>query len=35
MTDIDDAWAAVHAATPPRWYVGQPMEATGGADLGT
>jgi len=23
MTDLGDAWAAVHAA---RWYVGQPME---------
>jgi len=26
LTDLDDAWAAAHAATPPGWYVGQPME---------
>ncbi len=24
MSDLEDAWAQVHAATPTGWYVGQP-----------
>ena len=24
MTDLEAAWAAVHDATPPGWYVGRP-----------
>jgi len=25
-TELEDAWAAPHAATPPGWYVGRPSE---------
>lgn len=24
MTDLEDAWDALHAATPRGWYVGRP-----------
>jgi hypothetical protein len=34
MADADltlaDAWEAVHAATPPHWYVGRPSQRHGG-----
>ena len=26
MSDLEEAWTAVHANTPEGWYVGQPME---------
>jgi len=26
MTDLEDAWSAVHDATPAGWHVGRPSE---------
>lgn len=28
--DLEDAWAALHAATPLGWYVGRPGQRHGG-----
>jgi hypothetical protein len=30
MNDLDDAWEAVHAATPVGWLVGRPGQRHGG-----
>lgn len=30
MTDLEDAWGLLHAATPPGWYVGRPGQRHGG-----
>ena len=27
---LNDAWAELHAATPPGWYVGRPGQRHGG-----
>jgi hypothetical protein len=30
MDDLEAAWAELHAATPPGWFVGRPRQRYGG-----
>jgi hypothetical protein len=34
MTELDDAWESLHAATPPGWFVGRQESATAVSESG-